>query len=292
MARSDLSLRLAVAGVGIPVGFAVVWAGGWVLAGTLAVLAVMATHELLEMAKAGGWEPFAWISLPAAGLLVLLAGLRPVYETWAGPALAIVVGVAGLSLALSIFRRGVEGSPLPSVGATLLAPVYAGLPLAFALFLRGYPETRWESPGWEGSFLVVLPLLVSWVGDSSAYFGGRAWGRRKLIPAVSPAKTVEGAVSGLVGATLASVAFTLFALEPLGGGIPLSLGAAAVLGLIIGLVAQVGDLAESLLKREAGVKDSGRLLPGHGGVMDRFDAVLFTIPLTYAVLPLLLGWAW
>lgn len=292
MARSDLNLRLAVAGVGIPVGFAVVWAGGWILAVVLACLAVMAAHEVIGMARARGWEPFAWLALPAAACLVLLAALRPVYQTWAGPALAIVLGTAGLSLALSVIRRGVEGKPLPSVGATLLAPIYAGLPLSFAIFLRGYPGARWESPGWEGTFLLILPLLVSWVGDSAAYFGGRAWGRRKLIPTVSPAKTVEGALAGLVGAVLASVGFTVFALGPLSGGVPLSPVAAALLGLLIGMAAQIGDLAESLLKREAGVKDSGRILPGHGGVLDRFDAILFTLPLTYAVLPFFLGWGW
>lgn len=290
MTGSNLSLRLMVAGVGIPLGFALVWAGGWVLAGVIAVLAVGAAHEVLGMARARGVEPFAWIALPGTLLLVLGAAWFGSYGAWAGPALGLALTAAGLSLILAIFRRGADGNPLAVVGTTLLAMVYVALPFSFAVFLRDYPGLASGAPGWTGTFLLVFPLLVSWVGDSMAYFGGRAWGRRKLIPSVSPAKTVEGALAGLVGAMAAAAAFTALALEPMGGGLLLSIGAATLLGLMVGAVAQVGDLAESLLKREAGIKDSGRILPGHGGIMDRFDAILFTLPLTYAALPLFLGW--
>ena len=290
MIRSDLGLRLLVAGVGIPFGFAVVWAGGWVLTGVMTLLALVACHEVIGMVKAGGGRPFDALALILAALLVLGAGWYGEYGPWSQMAMGLVVGTTILCLALSVFLRGVDGRPMHSVATTLLAALYVGGPLAFAVFLRQHPAALWESASWTGTFLLVFPLLVTWVGDSSAYFGGRRFGKRKLLPSVSPNKTVEGALSGLLGTMAGAAVFTAFALSALGGGLELSILAAGLLGLLIGVVAQVGDLAESLLKREAGVKDSGRLLPGHGGVMDRFDAVLFTLPLTYLLIPFFLGW--
>lgn len=289
-AGSDLGLRVAVAGLGIPLGVVLVWAGGWPLAVVVAVLAALGISEVFGMASARGWRPFPWIGIPAAVLLVLWAEVAGSFPAWSGVAWAILL-VGGLgALAAAVFRRGPGGDPLPAVGATLFGIVYVGGTLAFAVLLRSHPAAGFSAPGWEGTFLLIFALTVTWLGDSFAYFGGRAFGKRKLLPSVSPAKTVEGGISGLVGSMAGAAAFTALLLPALGGGLPLSVAAAALLGLLISAVAQVGDLAESLLKREAGVKDSGRVLPGHGGVLDRFDAVLFTLPLTYALLPLFLGW--
>lgn len=289
MSSSDLGRRVAVAGVGIPLGVAVVWAGGWILAAVLAVLAALGASELMGLGRARGWRPFPWIGVTAAVTLVAAAFWTGSFEAWARLAWVVLLLAFFSAFVAAVFLRGPSRDPLPAVGVTVLAPVYVGAPLAFALFLRQHPQAGWASPGWEGTFLLFFPLVVTWIGDSAAYFGGRAFGRRKLLPSVSPAKTVEGGAAGLVGATAAGGALALL-VPYLGGGLPLTAAAAAVLGLLIGAVAQVGDLAESLLKREAGVKDSGRILPGHGGVLDRFDAILFTVPFTYALLPLFLGW--
>jgi phosphatidate cytidylyltransferase len=130
-------------------------------------------------------------------------------------------------------------------------------------------------------------MTVAWLGDTGAYFAGHRYGKRKLLPTVSPAKTVEGAIGGLVGSMIGAGAFALLLLQPT--GIPLAPLPAMILGGLIGAGAQLGDLAESLLKREAGVKDSGTVFPGHGGVLDRFDAIFVALPLTYFLLPLFLS---
>jgi len=288
--KSDLSTRLLVSAVGIPLGFLVVWSGGWVLLLTLLLLAVVGVHEVLGFARARGVQPFAGLALPAAALLLLATILSGgTVEGWALPALGIVTGTALLSLAAAVFLRGPGGNPLAAAAVTALAPLYVAVPLAFGWFLRHHPAADWVTPGWAGTGLVLLPIIATWLGDTTAYFGGRAMGRRKLLPSVSPAKTVEGAVCGLVGAVGGALLVVGLLFPLMGGGEPLGLVAAGFLGLVIGAVAQVGDLAESALKREAGIKDSGSILPGHGGVLDRFDAILFTLPLTWLLLPFFAG---
>ena len=135
--------------------------------------------------------------------------------------------------------------------------------------------------------VVALPLTSTWVGDATAYFAGSAFGRRRLAPAISPKKSWEGAVAGVMGASLGAVAWYLVVRGVLPGA-PLSPVVVALVGAFLGVGAIVGDLAESVMKRDAGVKDSGTLLPGHGGVLDRVDALVLTLPLTYGFL-LLLG---
>lgn len=271
-------------------GFLVVWWGGWVLAGLLAALAVAGTHEVLGFARARGVLPMAGVALPVSAAVVValpLAGGE--VEPWALWVLLLLVGATLLSLALAVFFRGPEGHPLASVAVTVLAPLWVAVPLSFGWLLRHHPGAEWSLQAWAGTGLLLLPMISTWLGDSTAYFGGRAMGKRKLLPRVSPKKTVEGAVWGLVGSVSGALLVTGLLFPVLGGREALSLPAAALLGLVIGGVAQVGDLAESALKREAGLKDSGRILPGHGGILDRFDAVFFTLPLTWLLLPLLLG---
>lgn len=284
MARSDLARRVLVAALGIPAGVGVILLGGWPLTVVVAAVGVAGTAEVYGLAGRRGWRPFYWIGLPAALALVGWAGVAGSLEGWAPAAMAILVALTLASVATGVFRRGAEGDPLVAGAATLLGVTYAAAPMAFALLLRAYPDGRVGGIGGVGAYLLMFPLVVTWLGDSTAYFTGRSLGRRKLLPAVSPAKTAEGGLGGLAGAVVGAVAFAYFFLGP-SEALTLPLGAAAVLGLCIGVLAQVGDLAESVLKREAGVKDSGSMLPGHGGVLDRFDAVYFTIPLTYALLP-------
>lgn len=128
---------------------------------------------------------------------------------------------------------------------------------------------------------MLFPLWVTWSGDSAAYFFGKRFGRRKLAPRVSPGKTVEGGLAGVVGSIVAGAlagllmgSYENFPVGPFAGGL---------IGMALSVAGQLGDLAESVLKREAGVKDSGTLLPGHGGALDRFDALFFTVPLTYGL---------
>ena len=281
MISAELRARLLVAVGGIPVALLAVYWGGWVLGGFMAVVAAIATHEFHQIASARGGHPVGWLGIPAAALLVLLAAYEPVFEVWGDRALAVLLILGLLTFTVTIFNRTIEEAPLLSAVATVSGTLYTGGTLSFAVLLRHLPETQGTVPSTEleGPLLVLLPLLVTWAGDSAAYFTGRKIGRTRLAPRVSPGKTVEGGIAGLVAATaMGTLAgfvledFSTFPVSPVAGG---------AIGLALGVAGQLGDLAESMFKREAGVKDSGTLLPGHGGALDRFDALFFTIPLAY-----------
>jgi phosphatidate cytidylyltransferase len=150
------------------------------------------------------------------------------------------------------------------------------------------------SLGWvpvaAGGLLLLLPVLLTWASDIGAYFVGRALGKRRLMPAVSPGKTVAGAVGGLVATAIVGWLYARFVLTPV-TQLGFVRGGILVFAIVVSVAAQIGDLAESLLKREAGMKDSSHLIPGHGGVLDRFDSLLFVLPVAYAMLNVLLVWA-
>lgn len=284
----DLPRRAAVAVVGIPSVLALLYFGGWVLGLPLAVLAGVGAFEVYRLAEAGTARPLRWPGVFAAAGLVILAAARPTFTSVAPGALAVVLGLGGLTLLLALWWRGPGGSPLASVSITLFGALYAGMPVAFVLLLHALPgRSGWggatPSP-WMGTLAVVLPLAATWVGDSAAYFAGTAWGRRKLFPAISPKKSWVGAWAGIIGASAGAVGWLFVARSvmpdlPVGGA-----GVAAGMGAVLGVGAILGDLGESLLKREAGVKDSGALFPGHGGMLDRLDALAFTIPVAYLLL--------
>lgn len=286
MAASDLGRRVAVALVGIPVVLGALYLGGWVLGGLVAVVAWLAAREFYGLARARGVRPFAAVGALAAAGIVLLATAYPTPVEAAPPAAAVLLSVTLLSLAGAVWLRWPGGEPMAAVGATVTGVVYIGFTLAFVPFLRWLPASV---PGaltgdrWQATAFVLLPLAAIWVGDAAAYFAGRAWGRRKLARTVSPGKTVVGAVAGIVGAGLAGAAVAAWALSRV-PALTVPVLTAAWIGALLGAVAQVADLAESALKREAGVKDSGTLLPGHGGMLDRVDSLLYALPTTWALL--------
>jgi phosphatidate cytidylyltransferase len=284
----DLSARLAVAAVGIPAVLALLYVGGWVLGVPLAVIAALGAREVYRFSQAKGVRPFGWMGMTVAAAVVLAAVARPDFPALAPWVLGLLGGLAAGSLKLALVMRGPKGSPLGSVSITLFGAVYAGLPLAFIVLLHAMP-TRMDwgdlapSPG-MGLMVVALPLSATWIGDAAAYFAGSAWGKKKLFPSVSPGKSWVGAWAGTLGASAAAVGW-LIVVRPFLPGLPVAgVGVAAVIGAMLGVAAIVGDLAESLLKREAGMKDSGHLFPGHGGVLDRLDALAFTLPTAYILL--------
>ena len=278
----DLAARLAVAAVGIPAVFGALWAGGWLLAGVIALVAVLGAREFYRLAHLRGAEPFGVLGSAAAGALVLLAGAEPDFQLFAGRALWVLLVLGGVSLAWGLRARWPGGSPLgaftrPVAFVPLLRELGEGIPLE-------------ASPGPAAAFFVpmvfvLLPLLTTWAGDTAAYFVGHAVGRTKLAPAISPGKTVEGSLGGVAGAVAAAAAVAGLWLVELPVR-PVSLASAAAIGLGLAVVTQTGDLVESALKREAGVKDSGQLLPGHGGILDRLDALLAAFPVTWLLLAL------
>ena len=282
---AELRARALVAAAGIPLAFLLVRLGGWYLVALMALAAALAAREFFALASAGAGRPLRRLGIPAASALVVLAGLEPDFAVWGGRALAALL-ILGLAAACAaIFRDGAGGRPLLSVSATVAGALYTGGTLSFAVLLRNLPETEGAvgAHPWEGTLLLLLPLTVTWAGDTAAYFVGGKLGKRRLAPRVSPNKTVAGGVAGLAGAAAAGVLMGVV-LRDL-PNFPVSPAAGGMVGLALGVAAQLGDLAESALKREAGVKDSGTLLPGHGGALDRLDALLFTVPLAYALIP-------
>ena len=285
---ADLGRRLAVAAVGIPLALVVLFTGGWPLTVGIAVLAIMATLELNALAEVRGTRAFSWIGTIGTAALVLLAGWTRSFSAWAPWAMACLLLLLFLSSASAIKLRTPEERPVLAVSLTLTGVFYWGGCFSFAIFLRHLPEMA-AGPGpvphAQGAVLLAFPLAVTWIADTAAYLVGSLVGRRKLIPTVSPGKTVEGGVAGLITAVMVGGFMGWFFLgihpDPL---IAILLGGS--MGFLMGITVQLGDLIESLFKREAGVKDSGVLLPGHGGILDRFDALIFTLPLTYALVRL------
>jgi phosphatidate cytidylyltransferase len=284
----DLGSRIAVAVVGIPAVLGLLYAGGWVLAVPLAVLAGMGAGEVYRFAECRGVRPLPWVGMPAAAVTVLAAARFPDFPALAPWILGGLLVTTLGTLVLSLWARGPKGAPLPAVSITVFGAVYAGLPLALTLLLYALPTQRGWGPvqpsPWEGLMVVALPVVATWVGDASAYFAGSAWGRSRLFTAVSPGKSWVGAWAGIGGAAAVGALWFVVVGEAL-PGLPLHGAApAAAMGAALGVAGILGDLVESLLKREAGMKDSGRAFPGHGGVLDRLDALLYTIPLAYAML--------
>jgi phosphatidate cytidylyltransferase len=246
-----LRARLLVALFGVPLGVAVVILGGWVFFAAMVLLTLLGLHEYYRMVRP--YRPNLLVGYLAA--LFLLAVTQ-----WAGVA-AIAGGVMALLALLFLWGMGGQlGHHLVGrMAVTSLGVLWVGLGFAHLLLLRSLAH---------GLALAVLVVGIAWVGDTFAFFVGRALGRRRMAPRISPKKTVEGAIGGLVGAILFALGVKLYS-----DWLPVE--AALILGLVGGLAGQWGDLFESAIKRDLQVKDSGRLLPGHGGVLDRFDSLLF-----------------
>ena len=280
---SETATRTAVAAVGIPIAVAAMYLGGWVLAALLALCAVLAARELFRMAEKKRALPLDAVGLAGAAGLIALAAVDPARGIDTPLLNAGLVVIVFAALTASIWQRGVQGEPLLSVAVTVLGAVYTAL-LMFALFLRHLPDVA--SP-MHGTAILLFPVVLTWLSDTFAYFAGRLWGKKKLIPKVSPGKTIAGSLGAVIGTPLAAVGYSILLQR-----FPtwrMGIGEALVFGILVSVAAQVGDLAESLLKRDVGVKDSGRLLPGHGGALDRFDSLFFTLPLGYAFFVLVVG---
>lgn len=280
---SNLVQRVGFAAVAIPLALGLVWLGGFPLALLVSVVAVLGTRELFSFAERQCIRPLAVPGCVAASLIPMLvwgAGESVAIRSFVADAWPhLGAGWVIVLLTWVLAARGPDARPLTAAAVTLLAPIYCAALPAFLLGIRhGSHGTR----SWAGAVLVFLPLVVTWVGDSAAMFVGKAAGGPKLSPTISPGKTRSGAIGGLAGAVLAALLWNLLAMESV--GVAITTVEAIGFGLVLGIVGQVGDLAESLFKREVGVKDSSGLIPGHGGILDRFDSLYFVLPVSAALL--------
>ena len=276
----SVGLRLIAALVGIPIVLAAVWLGGWWAFALATVVALLAIYELHTMMLHEGYHPVVLVSF-ALALLFMVAAMLPQQRL---PLLEIGISVALLvAFPILFFRKKLEGT-MVDWSLTLVIAFYLGWPMSLILLLRGY------QPGLGGGIWWLLTLFGGvWGFDTGAFFAGHFVGRHTLAPRISPGKTWEGIFGGLVFSIAAAILFTTLPAvfhwpSPL--GVPWYL--AVVLGLLMGVFAALGDLAESLMKRQTHVKDSGPFFPGHGGMLDRIDSMLFAV-LVIFIFALLVG---
>jgi phosphatidate cytidylyltransferase len=285
---SELTRRIAFGVPAALLALAIVLAGGAALAALLAVASAIAAWEFYRIARTAGHAPLSDLGCALAGLFPLAVHAR--YLGFIQPRLAYLAVVLLLVLSVAIWARGVAGRPLGAVAVTVLGVLYTGGLLSFGYALRyhDYAVGGVRLGGVvisAGGVLLGLPVLLTWATDTGAYTVGRTVGGRKLIPSVSPAKTVSGAIGGLVTSVLVTWLYVHFVLRPT-AQLALTVTGIVVFGVTISVAAQLGDVFESMLKREAGVKDSSTLLPGHGGVLDRLDSLFFVLPVAH----LMFGW--
>lgn len=261
--------RILTAIVALPILLYTVWNDTpYFFVGLTALAVVLALNEFYRLASRAGLHPVAAPAYPAA--LVVLAAFVRNEPAWV---VASIAAVAILSLSIAVSRSNQMKTALASASASAFGIVYTALLAGFLVGVRMLPDTA-ATPKLAAKLLTSFFAMVM-MTDTGAYYAGRALGRHKLAPRVSPGKTIEGSVGGLVAAVLAAVVCRIIFFP----AVPIS--HFVVLGGTIGIVSQVGDLAESLLKRGSEVKDSGVIFPGHGGMLDRLDSILFCAPILY-----------
>lgn len=251
-----LKTRLITAFFLIPVILGSVYYGGPVFFALVTAALLVAGYELFEMARHAGHQPMPWLGLALIALILLDA------HTQTDFARAILTAALVASLTIGVVRPR-EGW-LVGWAITVAGALYVGWLGAYFLLVRALPN---------GLMWTTLALVTAWATDTGAYIVGTRFGRHRFFPVISPKKTWEGAIGGWIAAPLALVA--------LGWLFSLPLVHCALLGFLIGIAATFGDLAESLLKRQTGVKDSSNIVPGHGGILDRLDSLLFTAVVAY-----------
>jgi len=243
----------------------------------VACASLLGLYELYRGLQQSGYAPYQRYGY-AFGMVVVLASY--VHAVYGVDVLSTVLalGIIG-SLLAAVFTANEDDRALPSWALSVAGVLYIPFLLSHLILLRAVDTpltdgliTSWVSPGFAW---IVFALATTWLGDTFAYFVGRSIGRTPLAPHISPKKTWEGSVGGLAGAALTGLGCVYLL------GLPISPLIGAVIGSIAGIIGPLGDLAESQIKRQIGVKDVGSLLPGHGGILDRIDSILFMVPVVY-----------
>ncbi len=261
-----LRTRILSAAVLIPIVIAAIWFGDIALTLFTSLCAVLATREYISLvqAESGGPQGTACPSLPIAviaAVAFVFDAAYPEFNILSTTLLLLVLGAIFIQLS----RKNQEGT-MNGWALTVAGAIYIGFCLSYAVRLRALDQGFW----W-----LLLSIVSTWIGDTAAYLVGSRWGKTPLLPQISPHKTIEGASAEIIVGTL--VVMLLIMLLP----IALKWWQSLILGFVISIGAILGDLAESAIKRQVHVKDSSQLIPGHGGMFDRVDSLLVTVPLTY-----------
>ena len=261
----ELTKRILVALVGIPLILFLTYRGSWYFFVLIIIIAVTAQWEFYRLQNNKHIYPQKFIGI-IAGMIILL-GIQTGYWFFSGITTVIILMIMMIN---EMFRSYKNISS--NMGVTLLGIFYIPLFLGTLLYLREYMQTILKDTSHAGFRFIAVMLATIWICDTFAYSFGSKLGRHKLYEKVSPKKSKEGAIAGLIGAilTYAGVKIT--------GILPLTWSAVITFGSAVGIIGQTGDLVESWFKRDAGVKDSSALLPGHGGMLDRFDSLIFLSP--------------
>jgi phosphatidate cytidylyltransferase len=269
MSLPNVWVRILVGVALVPVILLVAWAGGAYLTLFVDMVIVIGLWEFYRLCQAKGIEPNRYLGI-SGGVAISIAAT--IHAEHAIPGVVAIVVIASASF--EVFRNR-SSSAIQNVAATVFGVLYVGWLTSHLILLRHINEGADNLTEMDGMGAVLLALFIPWICDTAAYFTGRAIGRHKLIPRVSAGKTVEGAIGGLVGTPLILLMLRpeLFAF--------IGTVDTVILGLAGAVVSQTGDLAESLIKRDANVKDASHIIPGHGGVLDRFDSVLFSAPFVF-----------
>lgn len=266
--------RFAVIAVLLPVWLGAVFFGGWVYLAVVMVMMGIAAWEYVGLFRTGGLRPASF--LVVGGTLALVAG-RWYNGFQSAPLLVSVLVLLSMGVHLFEYERGREQAAT-DFGITLGGIFYIGWLGSYFISLRNEPQGQW----W-----VTFVLLCIWATDGTAYSVGRRWGRRKLAPRLSPNKSWEGYLGGVLAATASGALMVLVGESLLPGG-PVAVWRGAVVGFTLAALSLLGDLGESMIKRQVGVKDAGKILLSHGGFFDRIDSWLWGIVLGYYLITLFL----
>lgn len=265
-----LGRRVLTAALGIPITIFVIQYGEWLFAAAILILTLLAWDEFYTMLQNKNIKVLYYVGFLAN---IIILGCA-----WLGNSQELIMTLF-FSTLFVLYKIVVSANKITIVDAafSLFGITYIGLSFSHLLLLR-YSNNSLHivtSLGnlSAGAAYVWLAFVGTWANDTFAYFVGSKFGRHKLCPGISPAKTVEGALGGVIGSVIAIAGLGLLFQLPIGHSL--------IMGFLVGIVAPIGDLAESALKRFAGVKDSGKILPGHGGILDRFDSILFAVPVIY-----------
>ena len=264
MSLSNNATRIIVSIFAIPVILAASYFGGIYFFIFTLLISLAAFYEFVQLSKNKGANANLWFGF--VSIILLLINTFKVFADFISIISFIVFAISLIEL----FRN--KGSAILNIGTTLLGIFYIGLFSASLFSIREFYPNVGEIY-FRGGYLIITIFASIWICDSAAYYGGTALGKHKLFLRVSPNKSWEGAVFGFVFAIITMVLAQIIVLKFL------SLSTAIVIGIIVGIFGQIGDLIESLIKRDAGVKDSSSVIPGHGGIFDRFDSLLYTAPI-------------